>query len=97
MIKSNDKIYIELFLENLVVRKNLSQNTIKSYTFDLKLLTVFFSQKCISSLTENELKIYIKHLSETPEDTIFLAKYLAAYAADLSTLVGSLPENAPPP
>ena len=65
MIKSNDKIYIELFLENLVVRKNLSRNTIKSYTFDLKLLTVFFSQKCISSLTENELKIYIKHLSET--------------------------------
>ena len=53
MIKSNDKIYIELFLENLVVRKNLSRNTIKSYTFDLKLLTVFFSQKCISSLTEN--------------------------------------------
>ena len=39
MIKSNDKIYIESFLENLVVRKNLSQNTIKSYTFDLKLLT----------------------------------------------------------
>ena len=63
MIKSNDKIYIESFLENLVVRKNLSQNTIKSYTFDLKLLTDFFSQKCISSLTENELKIYIKHLS----------------------------------
>ena len=62
MIKSNDKIYIESFLENLVVRKNLSQNTIKSYTFDLKLLTDFFSQKCISSLTENELKIYVKHV-----------------------------------
>ena len=65
MIKSNDKIYIESFLENLVVRKNLSQNTIKSYTFDLKLLTDFFHKKCISSLTENELKIYVKHLSGT--------------------------------
>ena len=43
----------------------MSQNTIKSYTFDLKLLTDFFSQKCISSLTENELKIYVKHLSGT--------------------------------
>ena len=28
---------------------------------------------------------------------MFFAKYRAAYAADLSTLVGSLPENAPPP
>ena len=65
MINSNYKVYIESFLENLVVRKNLSQNTIKSYTFDLKLLADFFSQKCISFLTENELKIYIKHLSET--------------------------------
>ena len=28
---------------------------------------------------------------------MFFAKYRAAYAADLSTFVGSLPENAPPP
>ena len=28
---------------------------------------------------------------------MFFAKYLAAYAADLSTFVGSLPEKAPPP
>ena len=37
------------------------------------------------------------HLSEIPELTIFFAKYLDTYAADLSTLVGSFPENAPPP
>lgn len=29
--------------------------------------------------------------------TIFFAKNLAAYAADLSTFVGSFPEKAPPP
>jgi len=31
------------------------------------------------------------------EATIFFAIYLAAYAADLSTLLGSFPEKAPPP
>ena len=36
-------------------------------------------------------------MSATFDATIFFAIYLAAYAADLSTLVGSLPENAPPP
>ena len=40
---------------------------------------------------------WIRHLSEALDETIFFAKYLAAYAADLSTLVGSFPENAPPP
>ena len=39
----------------------------------------------------------IRHFSETPAETIFFARYREAYAADLSTLVGSLPENAPPP
>ena len=29
--------------------------------------------------------------------TMFFAMYLAAYAAERSTFVGSLPENAPPP
>ena len=37
------------------------------------------------------------HWSGIPAATIFLARYLAAYAADLSTFDGSLPENAPPP
>ena len=40
---------------------------------------------------------WIKHFSDTPAETIFFAKYLDAYAADLSTFVGSLPEKAPPP
>ena len=31
------------------------------------------------------------------EATTFFAIYLATYAADLSTLLGSFPENAPPP
>ena len=39
----------------------------------------------------------IKHFVEAPDETIFFARYLAAYAADLSTFVGSLPEKAPPP
>ena len=39
----------------------------------------------------------IKHFFDTPAATIFFAKYREAYAADLSTFVGSLPENAPPP
>ena len=39
----------------------------------------------------------ISHLSARPAATTFLAAYLAAYVADLSTFVGSLPENAPPP
>ena len=39
----------------------------------------------------------IKHLSAIFEATMFFAKYLDAYAADLSTFVGSFPENAPPP
>ena len=39
----------------------------------------------------------IKHFFVRPEATTFFAIYLAAYAADLSTLVGSLPEKAPPP
>ncbi len=37
------------------------------------------------------------HLSASPAATIFFATYLAAYAADLSTFVGSFPEKAPPP
>gem|GEM_PF-2801582 len=36
-------------------------------------------------------------MSQIQLATIFLAKYLAIYAQDLSTLVLSLPENAPPP
>ena len=43
------------------------------------------------------MQVVIKHFSETPAATIFFAKYLAAYAADLSTFVGSFPEKAPPP
>ena len=37
------------------------------------------------------------HSSARSAATTFFAKYLAAYAADLSTLDGSFPENAPPP
>ena len=39
-----------------------------------------------------ELNTYPQFLATT-----FLAKYLDAYAVDLSTFVGSLLENAPPP
>ena len=39
----------------------------------------------------------ISHLSARLAATIFFATYLAAYAADQSTLDGSLPEKAPPP
>ena len=35
--------------------------------------------------------------SASPAATMFLATYRAPYAADLSTLDGSLPESAPPP
>ena len=37
------------------------------------------------------------HRSAIFAATIFLATYRAAYAAERSTLVGSLPEKAPPP
>ena len=40
---------------------------------------------------------WIRHLSAIPDATTFFARYLEAYAADLSTFVGSFPENAPPP
>ena len=40
---------------------------------------------------------WIRHFSAIPEATTFFATYLEAYAADLSTFVGSFPENAPPP
>ena len=40
---------------------------------------------------------WISHLSASPAATIFFATYLAAYAAERSTLVQSLPEKAPPP
>lgn len=39
----------------------------------------------------------ISHLSAMPAATIFFATYLAAYAAERSTFVGSFPEKAPPP
>ena len=39
----------------------------------------------------------MRHLSAIFEATIFFARYLDAYAADLSTFVGSFPEKAPPP
>ena len=39
----------------------------------------------------------ISHFLANPAATIFLATYLAAYAADLSTFVGSFPEKHPPP
>jgi hypothetical protein len=39
----------------------------------------------------------ISHLSANQLATIFLAKYLAIYAALLSTFDGSLPEKAQPP
>ena len=37
------------------------------------------------------------HRSARSDATTFFAKYLAAYAAERSTFVGSLPEKAPPP
>jgi len=42
-------------------------------------------------------EIYTITLSQNPFSTKLLATHLAAYAPDLSTLVGSFPENAPPP
>ena len=54
------------------------------------MLTDFFSQKCISSLTENELKIYIKHLSgayssssHTRKLTVIKQFYLFLYEENL--------------
>ena len=38
-----------------------------------------------------------RHRLQRPAFTKDLATHLAAYAADLSTFVKSLPENAPPP
>jgi len=40
---------------------------------------------------------WISTLSARPAATIFFAAYLAAYVAERSTFVGSLPEKAPPP
>ena len=40
---------------------------------------------------------WTSHLSASLAATIFLAIYLAKYAPDLSTFVGSFPLNAPPP
>ena len=66
---------------------------------------LFFS----SSLSKNQHKLIkvLKHLWHKQAElniclaifdaTTFFAKYLEAYAADLSTFVGSFPENAPPP
>ncbi len=64
MTKINDKVYVESFLEFLIVQKNLSKNTIQSYTYDLKKLEFFFLKKQISFLTESQIKIYVKFLSE---------------------------------
>ena len=47
--------------------------------------------------TSKKDDIITSTLSATPAAHKFLATYLAAYAADLSTLDGSLPEKAPPP
>ncbi|KAF4528281.1 hypothetical protein B566_EDAN011180 [Ephemera danica] len=38
-----------------------------------------------------------RHLRQSPAFTSDFATHLAAYAAERSTLVKSLPENAPPP
>src|SRR5207249_9337498 len=40
---------------------------------------------------------WTSHRSARPAATRFLATWRAAYAADLSTLLGSLPLKAPPP
>src|SRR3712207_9568384 len=40
---------------------------------------------------------WVSHRSARPAATTFLATHRIAYAADRSTLDGSLPENAPPP
>ena len=42
-------------------------------------------------------EIWIWHFRANPPATIFFATYRRAYAALLSTLEGSFPENAPPP
>ena len=64
MTKIKDKVYVESFLEFLIVQKNLSKNTIQSYTYDLKKLEIFFFKKQISFLKESQLKTYVKFLSE---------------------------------
>ena len=51
----------------------------------------------VGSATPIAYETCISHLSAKPAATIFFATYLPAYAADLSTLEGSLPEKAPPP
>lgn len=47
--------------------------------------------------TDAEGRTCTMHRRQRPAATSDLATHRAAYAADLSTLVGSLPEKAPPP
>ena len=76
MTRLKDKFYVESFLEFLVVKKNLSRNTIQSYTYDLKKLENFFLKQQISFLTELQLKTYVEFLSENYSTSSHIRKLI---------------------
>ena len=52
---------------------------------------------CVHPVVEQGVRRGIRASKAKPAATTFLATQRAAYAAERSTLLGSLPEKAPPP
>src|SRR5207247_9562474 len=76
----------EVLADQLVIR---SVDTFSVFFVSIKMDT--------GSVTPIAYANWISHLSARPAATMFFAMYRAMYDAERSTLLGSLPENAPPP
>ena len=61
MIKKQDKLNIEEYIEFLLAEKNLSKNTRDSYLNDLNQFHKFFKDKSLSKITEFDIRKYIGH------------------------------------
>ena len=58
------RVLIEEFLRYLLIDKGYSQNTIDSYRTDLEKFLSYNKNKNIDNITNEDLKIYVKHLKE---------------------------------
>ncbi len=56
-------LFIEDYIEFLVAQKNLTRNTCQSYFNDIKQFVTFFKNKPLISISESNIKNYLKSLS----------------------------------
>ena len=67
---------IELFTNYLLIDKKYSSNTIESYKRDLVKFNIFCN-KSINNITENDIKNYLKDLTDNKESKTSIARNIS--------------------